>query len=121
MVRPELRIIEPQQEETRIVDASQSERDFLLAKYGYKTIDHPQNDFTEQNNLSNLSFEEMISLDDSRRTLLIGSRYVVMPVVAEWGYVVPKGEAMPENKAYKSDTNDLWMSEEDIRNYLKLV
>jgi len=65
--------------------------------------------------------EEMISLDDSRRTLLIGSRYVVMPVVAEWGYVVPKGEAMPENKAYKSDTNDLWMSEEDIRNYLKLV
>jgi UDP-N-acetylglucosamine 4,6-dehydratase len=44
-----------------------------------------------------------------------------MPVVAEWGYVVPKGEAMPENKAYKSDTNDLWMSEEDIRNYLKLV
>jgi hypothetical protein len=66
MVRPEVRIIEPQQEETRIVDASQSERDFLLAKYGYKTIDHPQNDFTEQNNLSNLSFEEMISLEEQK-------------------------------------------------------
>ncbi len=65
--------------------------------------------------------EEMISLDDSRRTLLLGSRYVVMPVVAEWGYVAPKGEAMPENKAYRSDTNDLWMSEENIRNYLKQI
>lgn len=65
--------------------------------------------------------EEMISLDDSRRTLLLDSRYVVMPVVAEWGYVVPEGQAMPENKPYRSDTNDLWMSEEDIRNYLELI
>ena len=64
--------------------------------------------------------EEMISLDDSRRTLLLGTRYVVMPVVAEWGYDVPEGQAMPENKPYRSDTNDLWMSEEAIRNYLQL-
>jgi len=27
---------------------------------------------------------------------------------------------MLENTAYRSDTNDLWMSEEDIRNYLNL-
>jgi len=65
--------------------------------------------------------EEMISLDDSRRTLLLGSRYVVMPVVAEWGYVAPQGVAMPENNPYRSDTNDNWMSEEDIRNYLKKI
>ena len=65
--------------------------------------------------------EEMISLDDSRRTILLGSRYIVMPVVAEWGYVAPKGKVMPENQPYRSDTNDLWMSEEDIRNYLKQI
>lgn len=59
--------------------------------------------------------EEMISSDDSRRTLLIGNRYLVMPVVAEWGYVAPAGERMPEGQAYRSDTNDLWMSKEDIR------
>jgi UDP-N-acetylglucosamine 4,6-dehydratase len=64
--------------------------------------------------------EEMISIDDSRRTVLLESRYVVTPVVAEWGYVAPKGKAMLENTAYRSDTNDLWMSEEDIRNYLNL-
>jgi UDP-N-acetylglucosamine 4,6-dehydratase len=65
--------------------------------------------------------EEMISLDDSRRTLLLGTRHVVMPVVAEWGYVAPKGKAMLEDKAYRSDTNDLWLSVEDIRSCLKQI
>ena len=65
--------------------------------------------------------EEMISADDSRRTLLLKDRYVVMPVVAEWGYTPPKGIAMPEGQAYRSDTNDLWMSKEDISSYLKKI
>lgn len=65
--------------------------------------------------------EEMISADDSRRTLLLKNRYVVMPVVAEWGYTPPKGTAMPEGRAYRSDTNDLWMSEDDISSYLKTI
>ena len=65
--------------------------------------------------------EEMISTDDSRRTLLLKDRYVVMPVVAEWGYTPPKGIAMPEGQAYRSDTNDLWMSKEDISSYLKKI
>ena len=65
--------------------------------------------------------EEMISADDSRRTLLLKNRYVVMPVVAEWGYTPPKGIAMPEGQAYRSDTNDLWMSKEDISSYLKKI
>jgi len=62
--------------------------------------------------------EEMISADDSRRTFLIGDRYVVTPVVAEWGYITPKGTPMAEGAAYQSQTNDLWMSQEDIRNFL---
>ena len=65
--------------------------------------------------------EEMISADDSRRTLLLDNRYVVMPVVAEWGYTPPEGIVMPEGQAYRSDTNDLWMSKEDISNYLKTI
>ena len=65
--------------------------------------------------------EEMISADDSRRTLLLKDRYVVMPVVAEWGYTPPKGIAMPEGQAYRSDTNDLWMSKEDLSSYLKKI
>jgi UDP-N-acetylglucosamine 4,6-dehydratase len=63
--------------------------------------------------------EEMISADDSRRTTILDKRYVVNPVVAEWGYKPPKGATMPEGQAYKSDTNDLWLSETDIKNFIK--
>ena len=62
--------------------------------------------------------EEMISADDSRRTIILNDRFVVTPVVAEWGYTPPIGESMPEGKAYQSDTNDLWMSQEKIRLFL---
>jgi UDP-N-acetylglucosamine 4,6-dehydratase len=63
--------------------------------------------------------EEMISSDDSRRTILLENRFVVTPVVAEWGYVPPIGSRMPEGQAYRSDTNDLWMSESDIKTFVK--
>jgi UDP-N-acetylglucosamine 4,6-dehydratase len=63
--------------------------------------------------------EEMISADDSRRTIILENRYVVMPVVSEWGYKAPKGKSMPEGQAYRSDTNALWLSESDIKNFIK--
>lgn len=63
--------------------------------------------------------EEMISADDSRRTIVVGNRFVVMPVVAEWGYVAPQGTQMAEGHAYRSDTNDLWMSESDIKKFIE--
>ncbi len=65
--------------------------------------------------------EEMISADDSRRTFLTEDRYVVTPVVAEWGYVNPSGKPMNEGVAYRSDSNDLWMSKEDIRVFLNEI
>ena len=63
--------------------------------------------------------EEMISSDDSRRTIIQNNRLVVTPVVAEWGYTTPNGDFMEEGKAYQSNTNDLWMSEEQIRDFLR--
>ena len=63
--------------------------------------------------------EEMISADDSHRTTILENRYVVNPVFAEWGYKPPKGAKMPEGQAYRSDTNDLWISESDIKNLIK--
>jgi UDP-N-acetylglucosamine 4,6-dehydratase len=59
--------------------------------------------------------EEMISADDSRRTVILPGRFVVTPVAAEWGYVQPQGDLMPEGIAYRSDTNDMWMSEQDLK------
>ena len=62
--------------------------------------------------------EEMISADDSRRTVVLKDRFVVMPVVAEWGYTAPDGELMDEGLAYRSDTNSLWMTQTDIREFI---
>ena len=63
--------------------------------------------------------EEMIAPDDSRRTLLLGDRYVVMPYVAGWGYEPPDGgEPVPDGFAYRSDTNDLWLSVAQLRDMI---
>ena len=59
--------------------------------------------------------EEMVSGDDSRRTFRLQDRYVVAPVLAEWGYFPPVGEALLDGFAYRSDTNDLWLTIDDLR------
>ena len=64
--------------------------------------------------------DKLAKLSADQEAAIAADTPVVTPVVAEWGYVAPKGKAMLENTAYRSDTNDLWMSEEDIRNYLNL-
>ena len=65
--------------------------------------------------------EEMISLDDARRTLRIGDRYVVLPTIANWGFTPPEGEELPEGFAYQSDSNDLWLDAQDIRDVLETL
>lgn len=59
MNRPEIRIIQDQQEEIKPADISQNESDMLLAKYGYK----PQTNWTEATD-STLSFEEMVRQEE---------------------------------------------------------
>lgn len=65
--------------------------------------------------------EEMISSDDSRRTFLVDKRYVVTPVVAEWGYETPNGVRMPEGVAYQSHSNELWMSKNEISKFINEI
>jgi UDP-N-acetylglucosamine 4,6-dehydratase len=62
--------------------------------------------------------EEMISPEDARRTIRQPERYVVGPTLAEWTYATPSGEQVEEGFSYTSDTNDQWLSVEDIRNLL---
>jgi UDP-N-acetylglucosamine 4,6-dehydratase len=65
--------------------------------------------------------EEMISEDDSRRTLRLDNRYVVLPTIANWsGYTVPAGDPLPDGFAYRSNTNDQWLTAADIRSLLEL-
>ena len=59
--------------------------------------------------------EEMISTDDSRRTIELENRYVVLPIYAEWGFNPPKGKIVPDGFSYRSDTNDLWLSTTELK------
>jgi UDP-N-acetylglucosamine 4,6-dehydratase len=65
--------------------------------------------------------EEMISADDSRRTIILEDRFVVTPVVAEWGYKAPEGKRMLEDLAYRSDTNKVWMTKDEIMSFIEEV
>lgn len=59
--------------------------------------------------------EEMIAADDSRRTIRLPDRYLVTPVLAEWGFSAIEGEKLPDGFSYRSDSNDLWLSIDDLR------
>jgi UDP-N-acetylglucosamine 4,6-dehydratase len=64
--------------------------------------------------------EEMISAEDSRRTMKVSKdRFLVLPVVAEWEFRVPTGESMEERTAYASDSNDLWMDSAEIAKFIE--
>lgn len=64
--------------------------------------------------------EEMISPDDSYRTVRQDDRYLVMPTIAEWGFEPVAGEAVHPGFSYRSDTNDLWLSPSELRRILGL-
>jgi len=64
--------------------------------------------------------EEMISSDDSYRTIRQSDRYVVIPTIAEWAFVMPEGEPVPAGFSYRSDSNDQWMSTDELRRNLGL-
>jgi UDP-N-acetylglucosamine 4,6-dehydratase/5-epimerase len=60
--------------------------------------------------------EEMISEEEGNRALILGDRYVLQPTIATWGYQPPAdGVPVPAQFSYRSNTNDLWYSLEDLR------
>jgi len=59
--------------------------------------------------------EEMIAADDSYRTVRQEDRYVVMPTVQEWWWKEPEGALVEPGFSYRSNTNDLWLTQDDLR------
>lgn len=64
--------------------------------------------------------EEMISSDDSYRTIRQPDRYVVTPTIAEWSFTVPDGEPVENGFSYRSDNNDKWITTDELRRILGL-
>lgn len=62
--------------------------------------------------------EEMISADDSSRTVRLDDRYLVTPTISEWGFVPVAGDKVEPGFSYRSDSNDQWLSAEDLRGLL---
>jgi UDP-N-acetylglucosamine 4,6-dehydratase (inverting) len=65
--------------------------------------------------------EEMISPEEGRRALLLdsGKYYIIQPDLATWGYKAPENATpVPEGFCYRSNTNDLWYSPEEIAQIL---
>jgi len=63
--------------------------------------------------------EEMISIDDGRRTFRLEERYVIAPALAEWTFREPPGgELVSDGFAYASNTNDLWLEIPQLRSML---
>ncbi|WP_027660510.1 UDP-N-acetylglucosamine 4,6-dehydratase (inverting) [Salinispora fenicalii] len=66
--------------------------------------------------------EEMIAPDDSRRTLRAADRFIVQPTIATWGYEPPSDcERVPDGFAYQSDSNDLWLTPDQMREMLGIT
>lgn len=65
--------------------------------------------------------EEMIALDDARRTVVYDdNRLIVLPHLSGWGFEAPE-QATPYERetSYQSNTNDRWLSVEEIRELLE--
>ena len=65
--------------------------------------------------------EEMISLDDARRTVDVGDRYVIQPEFGWWGNDHLDGRSLPEGFAYTSDRNDMWLDVDALRAMLGMA
>jgi UDP-N-acetylglucosamine 4,6-dehydratase len=63
--------------------------------------------------------EEMISEDDARRGQEFDDYYVITPVLDYWEIAeFQKGDALSEGFNYRSDTNDMWLGVEELRQLL---
>ncbi|MED3622815.1 UDP-N-acetylglucosamine 4,6-dehydratase (inverting) [Neobacillus thermocopriae] len=64
--------------------------------------------------------ETMITEDDARRTLSFDTYYVIQPEFPWWKVEYAKGgKPLPEGFSYVSNTNDQWLSVEDLKNLIK--
>jgi UDP-N-acetylglucosamine 4,6-dehydratase/5-epimerase len=59
--------------------------------------------------------EEMISASDARSTLDLGDRYVIEPELDFWQRDRIEGRRLPDGFSYASDSNDRWLTVDELR------
>jgi UDP-N-acetylglucosamine 4,6-dehydratase len=64
--------------------------------------------------------EEMIAADDSYRTIQQEDRFVVQPTIKEWWFKESAGDSVAPGFSYSSDTNDQWLTVQELRDLIEL-
>lgn len=62
--------------------------------------------------------EEMIAVEDARRTRKFNNYYLMQPVLSGWDTEPALGDPVPEGFCYRSDLNEDWLSVDQIRDLL---
>jgi UDP-N-acetylglucosamine 4,6-dehydratase len=64
----------------------------------------------------------MVPEDDARNTVILDDRYVILPV-ADWSWLEPYKNMprCPEGFRYSSDTNDRWLTRDQLVTMLEHV
>lgn len=67
--------------------------------------------------------EEMISVDDARRTFEYDDYYAIAPLLASWTDEDPfeHGKPVPDDFAYRSDTNEQWLGVDELQSLLATI
>jgi len=63
--------------------------------------------------------EEMIASDDSYRTIRQDDRFIVQPTIKEWWFKESVGNPVAPGFSYSSDTNDQWLSVQELRDLIE--
>ncbi|MGS2778881.1 UDP-N-acetylglucosamine 4,6-dehydratase (inverting) [Robertmurraya sp. GLU-23] len=63
--------------------------------------------------------EVMITKDDARRTLEFSDYYVITPQFPWWGNKLTGGERIPEDFVYSSETNEEWVTVEELKQLIE--
>ncbi len=58
--------------------------------------------------------ETMVTEDEAQQTVELEDRYVILPAHPWWNGNYPAGKRLPDGFSYSSDTNDRWLSQDNM-------
>ncbi len=60
--------------------------------------------------------ETLVSVDESRHTVMLNDKYVILPEYHPWGPITwDQGELLPDGFSFTSDKNDCWLTAEQLQ------
>jgi UDP-N-acetylglucosamine 4,6-dehydratase len=65
--------------------------------------------------------EEMTSKEDARRTIEQKDKYIVLPTIADWGFVRPDGKPVSEGFSYSSEINPEFLSQVELSKQIETL